>query len=151
MEKQINPEWQELREKGMLVREIADRYGVRQAYVCAHTYPTKAMKQLKRKKSMILDLYQMGMPVTQIAGTVNIDTTIVRSTLSYAIKHGQIKRRGGRPAKKPVYGAIPEDLKRRDDCPNRVTRGLTSEEYKRLLEVNREYDKRRLRKDDEDK
>lgn len=36
MEKQINPEWQELREKGMLVREIADRYGVRQAYVCTH-------------------------------------------------------------------------------------------------------------------
>ncbi len=98
-----------------------------------------------------MDLYQTGMPVTQIAGTVNIDTTIIRSVISNALKHGLIKRRGGKPAKKLVYGDIPEDLKRKDDCPNRVTRGLTSEEYKRLLEVNREYDNRRLRKDDEDK
>ena len=37
-----------------------------------------------------------------------------------------------------------EEFRKLDCCPGRVLRGLTKEDMARLIEVNREYDRRRI-------
>ena len=142
MRKDIIQEWQDLREEGVLIREIAARFHVSNTRDAAHTIPPETRRKLKMRNELICDLYEQGASIQQIAGVVNVDSDLVRITIKTMLGKNAAPKKAYNKVEKPEVDAIPQTLKRRDDCPHRVTRGLTAEEFERLLEVNKEYDER---------
>lgn len=136
----INPEWQKLRDEGISLRVIAKRYDVSTATVQYHTSPHPAGIMISdEEKKKILDYYAEGHTITQVAEYVKRARSSVYEIIKAGVKQGKVP---SNIISERYYPPVPElaELRRHDDCPERELRGLSAEEYQRLLEVNKEYD-----------
>ena len=140
----INPEWQKLRDEGLSLREIAQQYDVSTATVQYHTSPHPVGLVISdEEKRKILDYYATGHTITQVAEYVQRARSSVYEIIRAGVRQGKVE--SNKLGDKDI--PVPElaELRRHDDCPERELRGLTAEDYARLLEVNKEYDEEKAK------
>ena len=136
-------DWQELRNSGMSVGQMAKMFGVTDATICNHTYAPMPEDIVKMKRGRIVQMYLDNKTWKQIAQSTHMTIHQIREVVEDCVLTGEID---------PLAYSAREEPKERedvripvspeDDCPNRNTRGLSEAAYKRLLKVNREYDKK---------
>lgn len=141
----INPVWQRMRDDGMMVREIAAEAGLSMGTITRHTVPAHGKRISVTEKIHVIEWYEAGLELPEIARNSRLPKAVCETIIHKAIEDGTAApRQAGCPT-------IPDitELVEKDNCPGRVLRGLTAEDYRRLIEVNKEYDRRRENKSDD--
>ena len=153
----INPVWQRMRDDGMMVREIAAEAGLSMGTITRHTVPAHGKRISVTAKVHVIEWYEAGLELPEIARNSRLPKAVCETIIHKAIEDGTAApRQAGCPTrrlKSADASDIPDitELVEKDNCPGRVLRGLTAEDYRRLIEVNKEYDRRREKDEDGDR
>lgn len=155
--------WQEKRDSGLTLREIAESEDVSETAIGAHTVqnlpPRSARTVTDSQIARMEALYAEGRTIGQISQSMHIRKGTIGTYIYKACRDGRLVRRLGNQKtaagekKEPPEGEDKnitvsttdkyktlEEAKAADDC-NRNLRGLSLAEYNRLLKVNGEYDR----------